>query len=170
MARVKPTPNVVSIKDTGAVNAALAEMAQINREMSAIDLKMNESIDQLKGEAEVQKSRFEHRLAGLEAGLMAYGEFNKDLFEEKRTHQYTYGTLGYRKSTEVKPKGKGTWKEVLGQLQKFKFIDAIRIKEEVDKEELLKWPTERLEVIGVVRHTKDTFFYELDQETTGGTA
>lgn len=165
--RVKPTTPAALIKDPGAVNAALGELSQLKRELSAIDLEMNEQIDQLKGKAELKKKAGLERVAALEAGLVAYGEFNKDLFEEKRSHQYTFGRIGWRRATELKPVGKTTWKEVQGALRKFQFVAALRTKEEVDKEELLKWPAERLELVGVVRQVKDTFFYELETETTG---
>ena len=101
----------------------------------------------------------------MEAGLIAYSQFNKlELFRVKRSVELDYGRIGFRKSTELKPKSKITWEMVLQRLKDLAFIEAVRTKESVDKEELQKWPDERLDMVGVRRITKDQFWYETDEE------
>lgn len=44
------------------------------------------------------------------------------------------------------------------------FKEAIRVKEEPDREVMSQWPDERLELVGCQRKEKDTFWLEIDEE------
>jgi hypothetical protein len=46
-----------------------------------------------------------------------------------------------------------------------KFSEAVRVKEEVNKEEMAAWPDERLALVGARRVEKDQFWYEVDQDS-----
>jgi phage host-nuclease inhibitor protein Gam len=163
MGRVKPK-NLYPIKDLAAANAAMAEIAGIKRSIAEIESAMNERIDHTKAEAEVRALPLQARLASIEGGLLAYAEHNKsDLFKDKRSRELDFGSLGYRRSKEIKPKAKTTWKMVLGAIKQFKFNAALRTTEGVNKEELHTWPDQRLDVIGCHRVEKDTFWYEIDE-------
>lgn len=164
MAKSKPK-NFYPVKDLTAADAALAEIAALKRSTADIETNMNDEIDKIKIEAEAQAAPLQTRLAALENGLLAYAEFKKDeLFKDKRSKELDFGSLGYRKSREVKPKPKNTWKMILGRLKELKFKQAIRIKESINKDELHQWPDERLDLIGARRVKKDTFWYEIDEQ------
>ena len=54
---------------------------------------------------------------------------NKDnLFTQKRSVDLDFGTIGYRRSREVKPLPKKTLAHILEKLQTHGFLDAIRTK------------------------------------------
>jgi phage host-nuclease inhibitor protein Gam len=53
---------------------------------------------------------------------------------------------------------------VLGLLKEMKFPDAIRKKEEVNKDELATWPAERLDLVGARRVPQDVFWYEVNSD------
>lgn len=164
MAKTKPK-NFYPIKDLAAANAALAEIASLKRSTADIETNMNDEIDKIKIGSEAKAAPLQTRLMALENGLLAYAEFNKDeLFKNKRSKELDFGSLGYRKSREVKPKPKHTWKMILGTLKEMKFKAAIRTKESINKDELHQWPDERLELIGARRVKKDTFWYEIDEQ------
>lgn len=164
MARRKPN-NLYPVKDLDAANAALARIASIKRSIAEVESKLNENIDLLKAEADVTVAPLQAELAAVENGLLAFAEFSKDeVFAGKRSKELDFGSLGYRRSKEIKPKPKHTWKMVLGFLKRLDFKEAIRTKESVNKEELKKWPDERLDQVGARRVGKDTFWYEIDEQ------
>jgi phage host-nuclease inhibitor protein Gam len=164
---VRSKPNSIKpISDLAQANEALAEIAGIKREISEIELNMNAAIDQVKAEGEAAAAPLQARIKAIEGGLQAYAEFNKkSLFAERRSKDLDHGSIGYRKSSQIKPKTRHTWEMVLGLLKDMKFASAVRTKEEVNREELATWPNERLELVGARRVEKDAFWYEIRQET-----
>lgn len=168
--RTKPK-QIEHIKDLKAADTALGEIAGIKRRLAEIDQELNDGIDLLKAEAAAKAHPIQERLTGLENGLLAYAEFNQaELFAKKKSVELTFGSLGYRKSTEVKPKPKFTWKLVLEKLKELSFSSAIRTKEEPNKEELRGWPEERLDLVGVRKVPRETFWYETKEEEVAGKA
>ena len=164
MGRIKPK-NLYPIKDLAAANAAMAEIAGIKRSIAKVESAMNDRIDRIKAEAEVEAAPLQTQLASIEGGLLAFAEHNKaDLFKSKRSRELDFGSLGYRRSKEIRPKPKTTWKMILGTIKEMGLKAALRIKESVNKEELHTWPDERLDVIGCRRVDKDAFWYEIDEK------
>lgn len=164
MARSKPK-TLYPVKDLKAANTCLGEIAQIKRAIAEINGTMNERIDQLKAEAEAQAAPMQARLNAMESGLLAFAEYNKaDLFQDKRSCELDFGLLGYRKSSEIRPKAKHTLAMILGRIKELGFGAAIRVKEEVNKDELHTWTDERLDLVGARRVEKDTFWYECKEE------
>lgn len=165
MARQKPK-NLIPVKDVAEANKVLAEIASIKRTIQALEGELNDAIDHLKAQSEARAAPYKVRLLALENGLLAFSEFNKDeLFFQKRSKVLEFGTIGYRRSMEIKPQPKTTWKMILGKIKDLDFSDALRIREDVNRDELRGWPEERLELVGARRMEKDTFWYETDETT-----
>lgn len=152
------------IKDPQAVNNALGELAHIKRQLQAIEAELNNDLDRLRATAEAKAARLINRKESLEMGLAAYGEFNRDVFAKKRSLELTFGLIGFRRSTQIRPRQKTTWDMVLGKLRALAFVEAIRTKEEPNKEILETWPEERLALVDCTRIEKDVFYYELKTE------
>lgn len=164
MARKKPQ-HVFPVKNDSEANTSLAEIAEIKRSLDKINNCLNDDIDKLKAEAKALAAPHESRLAALENGLMAYAEYNRDeLFSGKKSKEYNFGSIGYRKSTEIKPLTKTTIAQVLGKVKELGFSAAIRVKESLNKDEMHTWPDERLSLVGARRVAKDTFWYEINEE------
>jgi len=163
MARVKP-----KIETIGSVNQAdrvLAEIGELTRQVGAIEADLNAAIDQAKAEAKARSEPLRERLKSLADSLAAFGEYNKgSLFEMKRSLELVFGVIGFRRSTKLKTKSRFTWAKVLEKLKEYAFDKGIRVKEEVDREELRTWPDERLDVVGVVRVEEDEFYFELKEQ------
>jgi len=163
MARVKP-----KIETIGSVNQAdrvLAEIGELTRQVGAIEADLNAAIDQAKAEAKARSEPLRERLKSLADSLAAFGEYNKgSLFEKKRSLELVFGVIGFRRSTKLKTKSRFTWAKVLEKLKEYAFDKGIRVKEEVDREELRTWPDERLDVVGVVRVEEDEFYFELKEQ------
>ncbi|MCQ4765380.1 host-nuclease inhibitor Gam family protein [Cloacibacillus evryensis] len=163
MARVKPK-TMQPIRTVEEANDAMKEYGELKRITQDIESRLNDDIAALKAEAAEEAAQHNTRMAALENGLTAFSEAHKtDIFKDKRSLTLDYGTLGYRKSTELGTIKGSTWKTVLGKLKELAFKEAIRIKEEPDKEIIGQWPEERLALIGCERKEKDTFWFELDE-------
>lgn len=169
MARSKP--KLYPVASLADANQALADIGALKRQITLIEAEMNTAIDQAKAAAEAAAGPLKLKIAAIDTGLQAYAEQNKKaLFKDRRSHELDYGTIGFRKSSQIKPKTKTTWAMVLGRLKEMKFANAIRTKEEVNKEEMATWPAERLDLVGARRVDKDQFWYEIDESKIAETA
>ncbi|MEO5334124.1 MAG: host-nuclease inhibitor Gam family protein [Magnetococcus sp. YQC-5] len=166
--RIKPE-NFVHVRDLQQANAALGEIAQLQRNIDIIEADMNDSIDRIKRASDAFAAPRRSRLEALANGLLAFAEFNKEiLFDKKRGLELSFGTLGFRRSSEIKPKGRGTWAQVLDKIKELGVGEAIRIREDVNREALRNWSEERLGLLGISRVDKDVFWYELKTENLDG--
>lgn len=164
MARKKIQADMVAVNSLDGADRSLAEIAEYQRQIDQQTAKMNEQIDALKAEYAEALEPVRKYISRLEAGLTAYAESNKDtLFSRARSLDLTYGRIGYRKSTTLKTLSKVTWKDVLAALKRRKDKRGIRVKEEVDKDELHTWDDAQLEKVGVERKIEDGFFYEIEE-------
>lgn len=164
MPRVKPN-NLHPVKSLDEANDAMREIGELRRVIAGIEDRMNDDIDVLKARAAEEAAHFRARLESLENGVHAFAEIRKDeLFDDKRRSvRLDFGTIGYRRSHEVGLAKGFTWKAVLAKLRELAFKEAIRVKEEPDKDILKSWPGERLDLVGCVKKEKDTFWFEIDE-------
>ncbi|MCF8719247.1 host-nuclease inhibitor Gam family protein [Nitrospina gracilis] len=165
MARKKVKVDMIPIYSIEEANEALRLIAESQRFIAEKTGDMNERIDAIKKEtAEVIESRSQE-ITRRELGLQAFAETRKEtMFDKARSKTLTFGVIGFRKSTQLKTLSKVTWKKVLEALKRRKDKAGIRIKEEVDKDELHKWSEPQLEKVGVYKKSEDVFYYEIDEE------
>lgn len=164
MARRKPK-TLYPVKDLKAANTTMAEIGALKRRIAEFEAMMNEEIDRIKAGAEAEVAPLMQQVKEMEAGLTAFAEYNKnELFAKKRSVELDFGTLGYRRSKEIRPKPKHTLAMVLHRLKELGFNMAIRNKASVNKEELHGWPDERLDLVGARRVEKDEFWFEINEQ------
>lgn len=163
MARVKPQ-NIQPIRSIEEANDALREVGELKRITTDIENRLNDDIAALKASAAEEAAPHNTRRTSLENGLLAFAEIKKnEIFSDRRSLKLDYGELGYRRSTELGTIKGFTWKVVLGKLKELAFREAIRTKEEPDKDIMSQWPDERLALVGVERREKDAFWFEIDE-------
>jgi len=168
--RKKPNPFVVA--DLDAADKALARLAAIRRIVDAENLRLNETVDKLKAHVTEVTAAPLAEAAAIEAALATFAATRKDdLFAKARSQELNFGTLGFRRSAEVKPQPKHTWGSILERIKALvtgqdgdPFKAAVRLKEEVNRDVLKEWPEERLLTVGARIVEKDTFYYELKAE------
>lgn len=161
--RIKPDALVVA--DIPHAKQLMAEFAEINRELADIDAKMNEVIDLAKANAAGLAAEPAARRKVIEAALAQFAYVHKaSFFDKKKSLDLTFGVIGFRLSTKLKTAAKITWEMVLASLKSHGFKDAVRVKEEVDKEVLGGWTDERLATVGVTREIKDEFYIDPKQD------
>ncbi len=162
--RSKPS-NLQPIRTPGEANETIREIGEVKRVIAEIENRMNDDIAEIKAGAAEDAAPHRSRLEALENGIYAFAEVKKDeLFDEKkRSLKLDFGVIGYRRSHEIATQKGFTWKTVLAKLKELAFNEAIRTKEEPDKDVMNGWPTERLHLVGCEKKEKDTFWYEIDE-------
>ncbi|GAB0056741.1 hypothetical protein SIID45300_01052 [Candidatus Magnetaquicoccaceae bacterium FCR-1] len=156
-------PEIQWVRDLDHANQILGEIAGIKRSIKDAEIALNAEIDAAKTRTEALVGPLKKRLAEMESGVAFFATHNKDaLFRGKRSLELLFGVLGFRRSTELKPKK--SWANVLEKLNQLAFKNAIRVKQEPDKEVLSQWSDEALVLVDVARVEKDLFYYETKQE------
>lgn len=149
-----------TINDFDEVTQALIRISHLTNEVEAIDNRADAEIAKMKEKAAKSGEPLRDEIKNIEAALALFGENHKKEIckPPKRSTDLAVGTIGFRESTSIKV-GKKTL-PLLEQLYP-KGTDAIRIKKEVNKEELKNWKPEQLAAVDASKKTKDTFYYEI---------
>lgn len=163
MTRAKPRPVVIA--DLNQAEGAMAELAEIARNLVGIEAEMNQAIDQAKTRASNLADPLKARKKALEHALGTFGQLNKaELFRRRKSLEMAFGIIGFRKATKLLTQPKVTLAMVLEKLREYGFAEAIRTKQSVDREAMREWPDERLETVGMRRVSSDEFFIEIKTE------
>ncbi len=174
MSRRKKPMSAHTIASLDAADAALLELAKIDREVQLLELAMNEEIASAKAKADAQAAPLRERRALLEAALSAFATASKDeLFKKKKSRALLHGVLGFRASSKLTTLAGFSWAKVLVAIQDMGtsledwaiFGSCVRPKYEVDKEAVKKLPENEMARIGCKVKSEDEFFYELKAET-----
>ncbi len=155
--RITGTAQIKSLDDA---NVALAEIGRLTLQIEAIDGKATEKIGKIKEDAAIKGKEARERIQEIESALSLYADYNKaELFKDRKTIPLSYGEIGFRLSTKVSIKR--TSLELIKKLFPGK---GIRIKEEVDKEQLNDWSDEELAQVDAAKVAQDTFFYVVNRD------
>lgn len=169
MTRIKPDPHVVA--DRAQCEAALAEMAALDRKLSAIENEMREAIDAAKSKAGQLAGPLQARRKELADAVAIFAKLNRqELFAKSKSLDMGFGVIGFRASTRIVQLRGVTAEMTLERLHQYNLADGIRIKEEINKDAALGWPDERLELVGLKRQQADTFFIEIARDDVPGNA
>jgi len=172
VARRKPKVAGLAITDLLEADSALAALAALDREISRIEIEMNEGIQAVREAGDEAAAPYRQKREQIEAALATYATVGKEtLFTKgKRSLKLIHGIIGFRASEEVKTLPKIKWADVLLNLKAMAkrcagVSHCIRIKEEPDKEALRQMPKSLQAEAGVRIVAKDTFYYEVKSET-----
>lgn len=160
MARIKPDPHIVA--DRAQCEGALAEMAALDRKLSAIAAGMQEAIDAAKAKASQLAEPADspaQRIGRCGGGVRRLNR--QDLFARGKSVDLGFGVIGFRASTKIVQVRGITAGMTLEKLRQYNLTDGIRTKEEINKDAALGWPDERLELVGLRRQQTDAFYIEI---------
>jgi Mu-like prophage host-nuclease inhibitor protein Gam len=87
-----------------------------------------------------------------------------DVLKDRKTVELAFGFMGFRASTAISQMKGVTAEMTLQRMKDHGLAEGIRTKEELDKDAVRGWPSERLALVGLTRVEKDTFFVELKEE------
>jgi phage host-nuclease inhibitor protein Gam len=162
MKRQKPKAEIIALNTCNDVDKALLEIAQMELELAKIDAHAEQRINEIKDEAKYSSESILKQIKTLADSIFVFSEYKKnELFGEgKKTIELVFGFIGYRQSTKISVSNKDTLKLI----KEFGFDNALRIKEEVNKDELAGWKDEELTLVKAKRITEDHFWYETKKE------
>ncbi len=159
--RIKPAATI--IRSLEQADVALHEIGSLEHQLQQEQADLAQQIEDMKKALlERQAPLVEARERLLEA-VQAYATHEKDeLFPdgEKRSIDLPFGTLGWRRSTEISLTKKCT----VEHLEELGLGSCVAVKKSVSKSELAKLEAEALTKAGARRSEKDTFFVELNRE------
>lgn len=149
------------------VDSALCEITKINNRVKAAEVQMEQDKLFITKSYE-QKVRDDlERKVQLEKDMKLFTEEHIDEFTELKTKKFTYGSVGFRKSTEVVTRNV---KAIIGALKQNKMLDCIttKVTESINKSKLAEYDDNTLLMVGAKRKVSDTYFYELPTESLEG--
>ena len=164
MARSKPNPHIVESREQA--EGTMAEIAALDRKLAALTVAMNKELDAAKEKAAQAAAPLAARRKELESGLAVFAVLNrKELFPDgAKSLDLGFGVVGFRASTKIVQQNNISADMTLERLRKFKFMEGIRIKEEINKDAMTAWTDEKLETVGLRRQKSDGFFLEVKKD------
>lgn len=163
MARIKPEPVVVASLEEA--EAALGEMASLERKLGGIQSNMQEDIDQAKARASQAAKPLAERHKALSEAVGAFAILNKDeLFKKARSLDLGFGVIGFRLSTRIMQARGVSVGLTLERMKQYGLSEGIRLKEEINKDVCLAWPEERLDLVGLKRQQQDKPYIEIRKD------
>lgn len=143
------------------VDANLAAIAEIDRELTLLETEQAARIDRFKADVKAEADPLRDKKAELEAAMQRYAEANRSEFRDSKTKQLTFGSVGFRVSHKIVFK-RGA--DVVAALEGLGLINCLRVKKEADKEAMRALPLETLAEVGADLRTENTFGYVIAKE------
>lgn len=161
--RLKADPFMVT--DLTEAEAALKELAALERETRAIADSLNAEIDALKDAARTAATPREERKKVLAEALAVFLRIQRDALPRgRKSVELAFGTIGFRASTSLCQMKGVTPAMTLERLREAGLWGGIRRREEADKDAMRAWPLQRLALVGLTRREREQFFIELKEE------
>lgn len=158
MARKKVEP---LFKEWNQVDEALKQIAKIEQTLKINEAKLNQDINSIKTRVQAEAKPLLEEKQRLEKNIREFTEANVNEFTDKKSKDFTYGQVGFRKTSTLVTRNV---KAILEALKNNKMFNCITVKESINKDELDKYDDESLAKIGAKRKIEDKFFYKIDEE------
>lgn len=148
----------MKIQNFEDVNLALKRVAELSVGIEKINgevtLRCNEIKEARAGEIKVLSDE----LAYVEQCITTFCESNKHEFADKRSKEFTFGTIGYRLSKSVSlPRVKEKLENLIKAIKSYGHNDCITYKEEINKDAIVELDDGTLAKLGLKRSVKDNF-------------
>jgi phage host-nuclease inhibitor protein Gam len=159
--RIKPAATIIRSLDQA--DGALHQVGSLDHQLQQEQADLAQQIEDLKKALIERQEPLVARREKLLEALEAYATHEKDeLFPdgEKRSIDLPFGTLGWRRSTEISITRKCT----VEHLEGLGLASCVNVKKTVSKGELGKLEDAQLQAAGAKRVEKDGFFVELNRE------
>ena len=159
MARTKS--NAATITTIEEAEKILKEMCELEAQWEKIDNAANKKIADIKEKAandgKVLRDTYKSHVDSLKAYAVY---FRSELFQDKKTIELQFGSIGFRKA----PDSISCTKQTAELLQKIGLKEFVRVKIEPDKERMLSLDDETLSQVGAARKSKEDFFAETKRD------
>ncbi|MDK2124463.1 host-nuclease inhibitor Gam family protein [Parachitinimonas caeni] len=149
------------LNDWNAVDDALRQIGELDRQLNQIETEQNQDIDQIKQRQAAKAGPLLAQKSGLERALQEFASANPQAFVEQKTRSLTFGSIGYRFSTSVVVKDPAA---TLDTLKRLGLFGCIRITETLDRETLKTLAPSTLQEIGAAIRSQNKFGYEIARQ------
>ena len=145
-----------------AVDRNLRRIGELDIKSEAVEASLTERCNELREAAAREAGPMKDERDTLAREVKEFCEARREEMEAgKKSRVLNFGTVGFHRITKLDIKRIA---ETLRDLRGQGLMDAIRVKEEPNKEVLAGYGDEILATVGVTRKTEDTFFLEVDRE------
>jgi len=175
MAKSKRTQvkSTITLASWQEADDALRKVAFAQAKIDKVEAEMNAEINKLRQAAERKIVREKELVAEHEQALEAFCRAKRADFGDKQSRILTFGEVNFRVHPDKIVQQKGTKIEQTIRIIKAmgkKAVDQwIRIKEEINKDALLKESTELLDELGLEKKKTESFGYAINWESLSGT-
>lgn len=166
MARIKPSTPLPQLESWDEIDLALAEIAEHERAVEAVEAAMQQQIDDAKLQAKDASKPHQEAIDRLSKQIKAYAEANRTDLDKRKTKPLSFGAIGWRKSTKIiLPSGKDAVKALIRELFRRGWDECITQPDpKINREALKDRPLIEVMDLGVRVSVEDVFWLETTRE------
>ena len=128
------------------VDNGMKKMGELQIEKTKLECELNLKINKLKEDCSALCTNISAEIKSIEKEISRFCEEHKDVFLNKRSKKLNFGTIAYRVSEKVKV---SCVSAAIKTLKALNFDFCLRIKEEIDKDEVKKLDANILTKAGI---------------------
>lgn len=148
----------MEIKNYEDVNLTLKRLAELSVALEKINGEVTLECNRIKESRASEVERLNNEKKYLEQCIAVFCEDNKGDFAEKRSKEFTFGTIGYKLTKSVTlPRIKEKVEKLLVALKSYGCTKCIKYEETIDKDEIVELDDSTLVKLGLKRTIKDNF-------------
>lgn len=148
----------MEIKNYEDVNLTLKRLAELSVALEKINGEVTLECNRIKESRASEVERINNEKKYLEQCITNFCEDNKGDFAEKRSKEFTFGTIGYKLTKSVTlPRIKEKVEKLLIALKSYGCAKCIKYEEAIDKDEIVELDDSTLVKLGLKRTIKDNF-------------
>lgn len=148
----------MEIQNYENVNEALKRIAELSVGIERINGEVTLECNRIKESRSSEIDKLSNEKKYLEQCITSFCEENKADFAEKRSKDFTFGTIGYRLVKSVSlPRVREKIDKLLLALKSYGCNDCIKYEESIDKDAVCELEDSTLVKLGLKRVVKDNF-------------
>lgn len=148
----------MEIQNYENVNEALKRIAELSVGIERINGEVTIECNRIKESRSSEIDKLSNEKKYLEQCITSFCEENKADFAEKRSKDFTFGTIGYRLVKSVSlPRVREKIDKLLLVLKSYGCNDCIKYEESIDKDAVCELEDSTLVKLGLKRVVKDNF-------------
>lgn len=148
----------MEIKNYEDVNLTLKRLAELSVALEKINGEVTLECNRIKESRASEVERINNEKKYLEQCIFGFCEDNKGDFAEKRSKEFTFGTIGYKLTKSVTlPRIKEKVEKLIVTLKSYGCTKCIKYEETIDKDEIVELDDSTLVKLGLKRTIKDNF-------------
>ncbi|MCL9820956.1 host-nuclease inhibitor Gam family protein [Helicobacter sp. 14348-15] len=148
----------MEIKNYEDVNLTLKRLAELVVNIERINGEVTLECNRIKEARTSEIEKLENEKKYLEQCISSFCEDNKADFADKRSKEFTFGTIGYKLSKSVSiPRVKEKLEKLIKAIKSYGHSECIIYEEKIDKDVLVELDDSSLVKLGLKRTIKDNF-------------